>query len=138
MADKAKGMRFSKFKTDSTKEEEGVWVDYESGFRVKIARIGNPKFKEFMLKKSKPHMRKLQSGNIDNDLADGLMKEAIARTILVDWEGLLDDQDQPIPFSQETALDLMKESNDFYQEIFQMANERELFQIEDLEGAKGN
>ena len=91
-----------------------------------------------MLKASKPHMRKLQTGTIDNDTADELMKRAIARTVLVDWEGLLDDNDQAIPFSPEEALKCLQESEDFYKEIFALAGERDLFQKQDEEAAGKN
>jgi hypothetical protein len=136
MADE-KGMRLSDFKTDLKAEEEGVWVPYGGGFEVKLGRIGNRRFKEFMMKKGKPHMRKLSSGSMDLDIADTLMRDAIAETILLDWKGLLDDDGKPIPFSKEEAKKALA-IEDFYKEIFAMAQERELFSLKDDEAAQGN
>ena len=139
MADdkKPKGFKLSNFKTDKNAEQEGVWVDYGSGFRVKLGRVGNRKFKEFMLKRGKPHMRKMQQGTMDADTADVLMREAIAQTILLDWEGLLDDNGKPIPYSKEEAKKAL-EIDDFYQEIFDLAQQRELFSVQDDADALGN
>lgn len=133
-----KGFRFSNLKTNDDKENNGVWVDYASGFKIKIARMGSRRFKEFMAKAGKPHLRKIQRGNLDNDVADTMMKKAIARTILLDWEGLLDDDNQPIPFSEENALKCLEESYDFYSEVLQLCQERELFQDEEKEAAGKN
>lgn len=132
------GFRFSKLKTDENLENEGTWVDYESTFRVKIARIGCRRYKEYMMKAGKPHMRSLKRGEIDNDLADDILRKAIAETILLDWEGLYDDNDNPIPFSKENALTCLNESTDFYLEIFAMAQDRENFKIKDQAIAEKN
>jgi len=137
MADK-KGMRLSAFKTDTKAEQDGVWVPYEHGFEVKLARIGNPRFKEFMMKNGKQQMRRLTSSqDVDLDTADELMREAIAETILLDWRGLLDDHDKPIPFSKEEARKALQ-IDDFYREIFSLAQERSLFAIQDQKAAEGN
>jgi len=134
---KKKGFRLSNFKTDKSKEEEGVWVPYENGFEILIARMGNRRFKEFMMKKGKKHMRQLERGTIDLDTADELMREAILETILLDWRNLLDDNDQQIPYSKEEARKALA-IDDFYKEIFELAQQRELYAIEDEKAAQGN
>ena len=139
MADtEQKGVPFSRFKTDTKKEEEGVWVKYEGGVSLKIARLNNPKYKEYSLKRSKPHLRRLQAGTIDGDVAEDIMKDAIANTVLLDWKGLLDEKGNEIPFSQEKAREQFDEAHDFYTEVFNLCQQRELFSIEDEEGAEKN
>jgi len=74
---------------------------------------------------------------MDADVADTLMRDAIAETILLDWEGLLDDEGKLIPYSKEEAKKALA-IEDFYREIFEMANQRELFTLEDEAAAQGN
>jgi len=135
---KKKGFHFSNFKTNENSETEGVWVDYASGFRIKIARIGCPAFKEFMIKRGKPHQRSIDSGTIGNEIAEELMKDAIAETIIKDWEGLLDDEDKEIPYSKEDARKMLDVAHDFYDEIYELAKQREHFKVNKIEGTAGN
>lgn len=136
MADtEKKGLPFATFRTDKDKELDGVWVEYESGFAVRVARLNNPRYKEFTLKRSKPHMRKVQARTIDAELAEDIMKDAIAHTVLLDWRGLLDDERNEIPFSPDKARELFDEAQDFYTEMFQLCQQRELFAIEIEDGA---
>jgi len=134
----AKGFRFSNFTTDADKESEGVWIDYTGDFKLKICRIGCPAFKEFMLKRGKPHMRSMEAGSLDPNIADDLMKDALAQTIIKDWKGLLDDKDEEIPFSTETARQLLDTPGDFYDEVFTLAKQRENFKIDKTEGTAKN
>lgn len=133
-----KGFRFSNFETDDDLENDGVWIPYTSGFRLKLARIGCPAFKEFMIKRGKPHMRGIEAGDLDNEVAEGLMKDALAETIIKDWEGLLDDEDNEIPYDKETARKMLDIARDFYEEVYELAKQRAHFKSEKLEGTAKN
>lgn len=135
---KKKGFRFSNFQTDESLESEGVWIDYTSGFRLKLARIGCPEYKEYMIKHGKPHVRGIEKGHVDNDVAEQLLKNAIAETIIKDWEGLLDENDKEIPYSKETAKKLLETAHDFYEEVYELAKDREFFKAEETEGTVKN
>jgi len=134
---KVKGFKLSKFKTDDKLEEEGVWVPYGSGCEFLIARIGNRRFKEFMMKNGKPHMRRVTSGTLDSESADELMKEAIAETVLLGWKNLIGEDGKPIEYSKEACREAL-EIEDFYKEIMALAQERELYRTEDRIAAEGN
>jgi len=138
MNEKAKGFRFDNFVTDEKSENEGVWIDYASGFRLKLARIGCPAFKEFMLKRGKPHMRSIEAGVMDDEIAEDMMKDAIAETIIKGWEGLLDGEGKEIPYSKETARELLDVPGDFYDEVFALAKQREHFRVAKTEGTAKN
>lgn len=140
MADDRKKEKFrrSSLKTDRKREEDGVWVPYESSFELLLSRIGNPRYKQFLLKKSKTNMRRIQRGKIDIQEAEDLIKRAMAQTVILDWRGLYDEKDVEIPFSKEEALLALREDDDFYEEVFAIAQDRELFRNDELEGKAGN
>ena len=102
-------MKLSAFQVDETKAEEGVWVD--SGFedfRIKVARAGNPKHRAASRRLAKPHLRRLQlkdDGALE--LAEKLALESYAECVFLDFENLLDDDDEQIPNSYEKRLELL-------------------------------
>jgi hypothetical protein len=124
MAEK-KGFEFSNFVTDKEKENEGVVVNYTSAFWLKIARIGCPAYKEYILKNG--DIAQLGMGEIDPKVADNLVKEAVAYTIVKDWGGLIDEDGNEIEFTPEKCLEMFNESEDFFQEVFRLANSRNNF-----------
>lgn len=122
-----KGFEFSNFVTDKDKESEGVRIDYTSTFWLKLARIGCPAYKEYIIK----------HGDIVNgiesmqaDVADRLVKKAVAYTIVKDWGGLYDSDGNEIEFSPEECLKRFEMSEDFFQEVFRLANNRNNFKGE--------
>ena len=132
------GFKFSKLVTDGDLEIEGVWLPFEEGFDVKLARLGNTKYNEMVRRILKPYTRKIRDEELDDSIAEMAEKKAMARYVLVDWRGLEDDDGEPIEYSKETALQLFEESRDFYLEIRGMARKRGLFQQEADEEAEGN
>lgn len=132
MADKKKnGVRFSKYETDSVLENEGVWLDYETPFRVKVARINNNKFQEFFIK---------SDGSVDapGDVNADEMKQAVSQTVLLDWEFMLDDDDREVPYSSDEAFNRFNLSSEFYNRIIVMSNARENYRTKKKEKAGKN
>ncbi len=135
MEDKeVKGYCFDNFKVDKEKSEEGVWIAYANGFRIKMTRVGCPAYKEYMASRLKVHAR----GAEDSDISDDLVKDAMAETIIKDWENLLDGEKKQIPYSKETARQLLDVPGDFYEEMFGLAKGREHFKIDQTNEIAGN
>jgi hypothetical protein len=132
-----KGVKFSSFVTDEHLEEDGVWIDYSSGFRVKIARFGNKKFQAYMRGKSRHELREISTGNIESEAAETMIRDGIAQFVLLGWENLLDDNGKPIQYSVERARELLK-TKDFLREIVELSQQRELFQQAKKEMAEKN
>lgn len=139
MADKEKkGFRLSNFKTNMKAEQEGVWVPYENGFRILIARFGNRRCEEYLLKKGKRFLRSVKSSVSSlKDSDRDFMREVVAETILLGWENLLDDNDVEIPYSKEEARKAL-EIEDFFKEVIELSQQRELYALEDKKAAEGN
>lgn len=89
---------------DKSKETEGVWEDY-CGVSLKIARQNNPNFLKFLKDAAKKQGRR-PFHKLPKRKQSEILKEAIAETILVDWEDLI-IQKEEIPYTPENALELI-------------------------------
>lgn len=122
----------AKYATDETLETEGVWVEIGERARILVARAGNPKHEKLVRELRKPHERRFRDGKLPDDLATKLAVEAIARTILLGWEGLEDENGEPMPYSVEKARELLTELKDFRTEVAEIATEAEMYRKESL------
>ncbi|WP_185982980.1 hypothetical protein [Aureimonas mangrovi] len=101
-------MKLSALKINATAVEEGAWVDNIpelGGIRLKVRGHGNAHYRRLQsrLIEATPRSQR-QRGSVDSDVMDQITNKCLAQTVLLDWDGLLDDNDQPIPFSAEAAL----------------------------------
>jgi hypothetical protein len=125
------------FGTDKVKEKEGVWQDMGDGLKMRIARIGNPKYQKRFEALSKPHRRALRRGTLSNEIAEKLLVQCIAETIVLDWEGVEEDGAET-PFSVENAVRILLEYPELRKYVEDIANEMEGYKAEDDEEAIDN
>lgn len=125
-----------RFKTNREKETDGTWVDIGEGASLKLARIGNPRYEAFLMEQSKPLRTAMRAGNFNDPRLKSVMIKAIARYVLLDWDGL-DEDDKPVPYSEQKAIEWMTEIPDFYRMILDLGQDSTLFKDEDGEGNSG-
>ncbi|CTQ45771.1 hypothetical protein [Roseibium aggregatum] len=130
-------MDIGKFRTNKEAEIEGAWVDIGDGCKVKVARANNSEYTKKMQKLSKPHAAQARAGNLGEELATEILCEAMAETILLDWEGLKDGG-KVVPYSTNAAFEILRDVPDFRSFIFDLASEAAVFRNEINEDAKGN
>ena len=123
--------------TDQTKETDGVWKDMGDGLRMRIARIGNPNYNKRFQALSKPHRRALQRGSLSDDVAEKLLVQCLAETIVLDWEGV-EEKGKVIPYSQENAIRILTEYPELRKYVNDIANEMEGYKAEEDEEAIDN
>lgn len=89
---KKKGSGYGSFRSDLEAERQGVTMDYGQ-FRVTIARAGgaNASFERILERLTKPYRRAIQLETLPAEISDKIMKEAIARAVVLNWEVLADD-----------------------------------------------
>src|SRR6185436_7183230 len=126
-------MDISKFQTSKSAEEEGIWVDVDgNGTKVKVARINNARYKKYFQKITKPYKRQIRNGTLAEELAEKLLVDALANTILLDWKGFT-KEGADFPYSVDNARSFLQESADFRDFVSDAANEMENFRGEELE-----
>jgi hypothetical protein len=140
MADKEekKGFSIKKLKVDKEMANDGVWIDYNTVFRVKVAKIGCRKYKSFLAEAQKPHTRQITRGTMDQDLMEQITRKALAHAILIDWEGLLGEDGELLPYTEDNAYEVLTECEDFCDEIIALAKDQDNFRKDEVDAAVKN
>lgn len=129
-------MDISQFKTDPTLENDGVWVDIGKGTKLCVARMYNPRHKEALRVALKPYKRQVQNNMMDDEVADTVVNEIMARTILLGWEGITDRGDE-VPYSYEKAVEFLS-IPDFRAIVIEIASSMETYRAEGFEEDEKN
>lgn len=130
--------KLSDYRRDLKAVEEGVWIPFAAGIRLKIARYGNTRFQEFAVKHGKPF--------IGADLAEGskdleeTVIHAVAHYILLDWENVEDDDGELIEYSSDIGFEYL--NNPEYEElllfIIRASKRNDIFRTKAIEEMAGN
>lgn len=104
-------MKLSDIKVDAAAVEAGRWVDNipEMGdLRLKVRGIPNAAYRRLTdtLLRAIPRNKRI-GGAIDPDERDRVTAECLVETVLLDWDGISDDDGKPLPYSRETARRLL-------------------------------
>jgi len=126
------------FGTDKVKEDEGTWIDMGDGAKIKVARMGNPKYTKEFQRLTKPYRQAIRRGTIQEELAEKLLIEALAKHILIGWVGITDDNDKEIAYSTENSIMLLTELKDFRDYVTEQATSIENFKQEVDEDSEKN
>jgi len=132
--------RIDAVRADLDKESKGVWVPYELGIELKVARLGNPGYQESLVKLTDARKALMGSIELSQDQRMDVQKEAVARTVLMDWRGIEDDQGNPVPFSPDKALEWFRDPElwRLYTFVLMVGLEEERFRKTVLEAAAKN
>ena len=141
------GFDLAKLRTDKDKSENGVWmnVDPEGVVQLKLARIKNPKFMNFMRdrmlsgKAGKGASKKIAQLMGESAVDEATIVEGIAKFVLLDWKGILEDGKE-IPYSQETAERVLADEQyqEFLEIVVEMASDNEAFRAKAIGEVAGN
>lgn len=127
------------FGTDKNLEVEGVWVPLGDGAKVKVARWNNPTHKALIEKLRRPFRSLMMSGReLPDDKAEQITIESMVEAILLDWEGFVDENDNPLPFSKAASKQLLTEVKDFRDLISGLSVSGETFRKQEVEDIAKN
>lgn len=129
-----------KIKTDISKETDGAWVPFVLGIELKIARAGNPKYKECIRKLVVPVTDSIRDESLTKDEFVDILIKARAKTILLDWKNLDDKDGNPIPYSAAKAEEFFRdpELQDFYKFVVATSESSADFKKALIEDAEKN
>jgi hypothetical protein len=125
--------------------EEGKWFDYielrtgetKSGVRVKLASADREEFERALTRPVQEFATKaMQSGRrtgafMSPEARDNIQVEAMARFILLDWEGITDNDGKPLVCNQANKLTLLKMAL-FRRSVLALAEDLAAFEEQDL------
>lgn len=121
---------FKTFATDEKLEIEGRWVDFDGETSFKIARYPNKHFSKLFSKEYKAHKRALESKSADSEaVAEKIMVEVMAKTILLDWKGPVKMNDKDLgDYTVEKGIQVLK-IKEFQAWVQEQANDTDAFKI---------
>jgi hypothetical protein len=119
------------FGGDKALERDGVDLHLGGDAYVTVARAGgtNVAYDRAVQKHMRPHRSK--TGYLDNDVYVDVLKQAYADAVVLDWRGIEFDG-EPLPYSRENALKLMRELPDLWDVIKTHAEKLANFQHEEI------
>lgn len=123
-----------KNKRDRDAESKGVWMDYDTDVKFLVARSNNSAYKLYIQNEYSKNERVIERKNEKSDqVAESITLDALCNHILLDWEGVVDENKKPIQFSPEMAKIILEEHDDLRAEIFEFSVDRANFlqQIEE-------
>lgn len=115
-----------RFNTDAF--TDGVWVNILGG-DFKIARAGNPEYEQAL---ESSGYRKMD----DPAEKQRALYRAIAKGVLKDWSGVVDEHDQPIPFNVGNAVEVLIENPDLVSRLLSESNDLSNYKRESIEADK--
>jgi len=136
---------YKQFKTDKKLETEGVILEYglnskKQPMRIRVARAGgaNVAFSKALERATRPHRKALQSGTMDNKLADSIYKDVFAETVLLGWEGIEDENGEAMAFNKDNVVKLFTDLPDLFADVREQAQGIAIFREEVREDDLGN
>ena len=122
-------VKLSELKVNVADASEGRWFTYRDDFEVCIRYASGVQYEQArqrLVKTSK--LQRVARIKDSAKMTRALRKELIpvfARWVVVDWRGIEDEQDQPIPYDPETMAELLAkpEWEAFYQWLYLTAYE---------------
>lgn len=131
---------YKAFETDKQKEQDGIELDYGDMGSIFVARAGgaNKRFAKALEFRSRPYRRQLDKGTLSDDVANKLLAEVFADTIVLGWKGILDKEGSEVEFTKENCIKLFMELPELFTDIQEQTQKMANFQAEDLEDDSKN
>lgn len=127
---------------DQDAVNNGVWVFYDEDTELKICSRKKSEYRKCLERLSKPYRAAFRAGHVPEKQMTEIASRAMAKHLLVDWRGMkdsskLDENDEPtdVPYSEDTAFELLVDDEDFRQFVDDAATDQDAFlQAEEQEG----
>ena len=109
--------------------DDGVWKTY-SGARIKIGRAGSTEWLREQENLERPYKKKIEKGTLSAVVKRDLNVRNLARTILLDWDGVLGEDEKPVSYTEELGFQLLSENPEFLEFVMDVALDNDNFKSE--------
>lgn len=110
-------------RTDET-ENDGVWAEFK-GSSFLIASSGSTKFQRMFAKLQLPHRKALEKKKLDPEIQLDIMARSMAKTMILDWNNVIDGKGNDIKFDSDVAYAALKGNSEFREFITEYSTELE-------------
>lgn len=125
---------YEMFKTNTEVEaEKGINLDY-GAFSIRIVRAGgaNKKFGKLLNDRLKPYRRQIDNDTIGDGIADKIMAETYADSIIIGWEGVTDPGGKKLEYSRANCVKLLLDLPELFRDIQEQAAKAANFKTEEV------
>jgi hypothetical protein len=136
---------YKQFETDQELESKGIVINYGKNSRgenidIRIARAGgqNTRFQKVAEQVLKPYRRQIANESVDNAVLEDLMRTVYARSVILGWSGVDDKEGEPLPFTEENVVKLLRDLPNLFADIREAAEKQTLFRRLALEDEAKN
>jgi len=132
--------KLKKFRQDTGKEVEGVWVPFEDGIEFLIANVNSKRFQDYLRKITKPHLRMIRNGTAAHGLQTSLFKNAASKYLVLGWKNIENEDGSDLEYSPDACLEIFndEELRPIFEFVVEAANAGELFRQEFDDESEGN
>lgn len=96
--------RLSDLRCDPKLQDDGRWVDYDDGVRLRLASIHSQAFQAARSRAIEEWADRHPGQSMSDEDARTAMTPVMARHILKDWDGVLGEDDQPLPYTVDRGI----------------------------------
>ena len=100
--------KLSSVKQDISKQNDGVWLEWERGIWLRIARMGNDRYKAELEAQSARNLAAREKGEPEVS-SDEFFPELLAKTVLTGWRNVEDDSGSPLPYTWERGAEALRD-----------------------------
>ena len=112
--------------------DDGVWVSY-SGVKLKIGRAGSTEWLKAQEDLERPFKKKIEKGTLSATVKRDLNVRNLARTILLDWDGVIDENDKPVAYNEEIGTQALLDDPDLLEFVMDTALDNDNFRTEQVD-----
>ena len=97
---------YKTYKASDDMEKQGIDLQYGADCKIRIARAGgsNSRFVKLLGDKLKPYRRQIDNGTMDDKVAEKIMAEVYADTVILGWSGVDDADGNRLEFNRENCV----------------------------------
>lgn len=119
--------------------EEGTWVKIGNGISIKVRSPQSAHSKAVRKKLEAPHASLTRNGReLPDDIAEDMLIKQMSQSLIMDWAGVTDEQDQPIQATPENIEKALRAYPFFRDDAGSVIGNRETFKTRVLEADLGN
>lgn len=128
----------SRYKTDKDLVEKGTWIDFGDGVKVQIRSANSVIAAEALDELYRPYRALMKANRMPADRDQELMQTWAGQALIVDWEGLPDDDGETMAHSTEAAIERCQSLPEFALDVINIAKTTRTYSPFDADEAAGN
>lgn len=112
--------------------EDGAWAELNDS-KFKIVHISSLKFQRTLARLQQPHKRKIEAGTIDPQLSKDLLCRAMADSLILDWENVVNSKGEMVEYSADICYNTLKKNPEFREFVIDFSSNLENYRSQDID-----